>query len=305
MKSSEPSADKILATTQYTAHHRRARRLRWASGARPLYGLIFLFDGSLNWTLRREAAEELRRSPVKAESVFDEREAGADAGALTEAGVLLVNPGEEAEAVGERAELLSLTLAPALVLDCAVRAGLTRDDARISFRARAIVDDERLTRLARDLAHEMLYEIAGREVVVAALIEQLVVHLLRRYGNVRRSDELELSRVGLVDRRIRRAVELMHAHLDRDLALEEIAAAAHLSPFHFARLFKKLTGTAPHAYLAALRVQRAESLLSETDLSITEVGTRVGYSSSSHFAKAFRQSTGLSPSAFRAALIRR
>jgi AraC family transcriptional regulator len=94
----------------------------------------------------------------------------------------------------------------------------------------------------------------------------------------------------------------MHAHLEHDLPLEEIAAAAHLSPFHFARLFKKLTGTTPHAYLAALRAARAQTLLAETDLSITEVGARVGHSSPSHFAKAFRQATGISPSAYRKAL---
>jgi len=121
---------------------------------------------------------------------------------------------------------------------------------------------------------------------------------------VRRSDELELSRVGLVDRRIRRAVELMHAHMDRELPLEEIAAAAYLSPFHFARLFKKLTGASPHAYLATLRVERAQALLAQTDLSVAEVSLRVGYASSSHFTKAFRQATGLTPSAFRAAVIR-
>ena len=65
--------------------------------------------------------------------------------------------------------------------------------------------------------------------------------------------ELELSRVGLIDRRIRRSVELMHAQLDQDLSLKEIAAASYLSPFHFVRVFKKLTGTTPHAYLAGIR----------------------------------------------------
>ena len=133
----------------------------------------------------------------------------------------------------------------------------------------------------------------------------MLVHLLRRHSGVKRSEQIELSRAGLVDRRVRRAVELMHAHLDRELPLEEIAAAAHLSPFHFARLFKKLTGAAPHAYLAALRAARARHLLAETDLSVTEVGARVGYMSSSHFAKAFRQATGISPSAYRKALVPR
>jgi AraC family transcriptional regulator len=95
----------------------------------------------------------------------------------------------------------------------------------------------------------------------------------------------------------------MHARLDRDLPLEELAAAAYLSPFHFARLFKKATGASPHAYLAALRIERAQQLLAATDLSVTEIGSRVGYQSPSHFGKAFRQATGLTPRAFRSGLI--
>jgi AraC family transcriptional regulator len=155
------------------------------------------------------------------------------------------------------------------------------------------------------MAEELAEDSAGREVVLAALVEHATVHLLRRHAHVRRSGEMELSRAGLVDRRIRRAVELMHAQLERDLPLEEVARAAHLSPFHFARLFKKLTGATPHAYLAQLRAERARALLAETDLSITEVAARVGYMSPSHFSKAFRQAAGLSPRAFRKALVRR
>jgi AraC family transcriptional regulator len=135
-------------------------------------------------------------------------------------------------------------------------------------------------------------------------VEQLTLHLLRHYANLRRAPDVELSRVGLVDRRIRRAVELMHARLADDLTLEEMAAAAYLSPFHFARLFKKLTGATPHAYLSGLRLARAQSLLAETDFSVTEIALKVGYDSPSHFTKAFRQAAGLTPREFRAALVR-
>ncbi len=127
--------------------------------------------------------------------------------------------------------------------------------------------ENRLFQLSNSLAAELTEEHAGREIVVAALIEQIVVHLLRHHSNMRRSDELELSRVGLVDRRIRRSIELMQAQLDQDLSLREIAAASCLSPFHFARLFKKLTGTTPHSYLASLRTTRAQLMLAETDYS--------------------------------------
>lgn len=277
MKSFDASADKIFARGQFTIHYRRAARARWSSDARPDYTVLLPLEGVWRWRAGEESGEARGR------------------------GALLVAPGDLLNLEVERGEWLTLTLAPALLIDAAVRSRLTRGDALITFRAHSVTGDARLARLADDLAEEVIEESDGQDVVVAAIVEQIAVHLLRRHAHIRRADNLELSRAGLVDRRIRRAVELMHAHLDRDLPLEEIAAAAYLSPFHFARLFKKLTGTSPHAYLAALRAARAQTLLAETDYSVTEIAARVGYGSSSHFAKAFRQATGLSPRAFRAA----
>ena len=280
MERSEHSTDKVFLRAQYTVHYRQAARARWSAEARPDYLALFLLTGRARW------------------------KRGSAVGELPAHSALLIDYEAPAQVSADRAEYLLLSLAPAFVLDCAVRMRLTRDDARISFHPDLIQHDERLLRLARDIADELTQEEAGQELVVAALVEQMVAYLLRHYANIRRADELELSRAGLVDRRIRRAVELMHARLGTELPLEEIAAAAHLSPFHFSRLFKKLTGAPPHAYLAALRVARARALLAESDLSITEIATRVGYASSSHFAKAFRQAAGLSPRAFRAAVIR-
>jgi AraC family transcriptional regulator len=278
-KSDASSADKIFVGENCVIHLRHARAFRWSSDASATYNLLFVFDGTLSLA-SASGANDLR-SPV----------------------ALLAAPGDALEAQAAHARTLALTLAPAYVLDCALRAHLTRDDALINF-TRAHVHDEKLYALARELAAELRGAEVGHEVVVSALVEQITVQLLRRHANVRRSPELELSRVGLVDRRVRRAVELMHAHLDRELPLEELAAAAYLSPFHFARLFKKVTGASPHAYLAALRIERAKSLLATTDASVTEIATRVGYSSSSHFSKAFRQLTGLTPRAFRSALVK-
>jgi AraC-like DNA-binding protein len=279
MKQNRDLNDQILVREQFTAHLRPRGAVQWSSEAHQTYNLFCLLQGALRWTDASRAND--LRAPA----------------------ALLVSPGEQINASSAHATYLLVTLAPAYVLDCAVRARLTRADARIRFAAHAVTRDKRLARLAHDLAAEMRAPEPGQELVVAALVEQLTVHLLRQHANIRRADELELSRVGLVDRRIRRAVELMHAQLHEDVPLEEMAAAAFLSPFHFARLFKKVTGTTPHAYLAALRLERARTLLATTDLSIIEVSARVGYTSPSHFAKAFRQATGLSPRAFRAALI--
>ncbi len=279
MNTSAPFDDRVLVQEHFTLHLRQNRRAHWSSEARPTYTALLLLRGTLRRT--DEASTADLRAPA----------------------TLLAAPGETISASGVQVAYLLVSLAPAYLLDCAVRARLTRADARIAFTTHIVTRDARLAQLAHDLAAELRAPEAGQAVFVAALIEQLTVHLLRRHANISRADELELSRVGLVDRRVRRAVELMHAQLHEDVPLEAMAAAAYLSPFHFARLFKKVTGTSPHAYLAALRLARAQTLLATTDLSITEVGARVGYTSSSHFAKAFRQSTGLSPRAFRAALI--
>lgn len=307
MRSSATPTDKIFAHTHYQFRYRSVRRARWSMAAQPAYVALFLLGGKLRWhTMQRSEVGDETEYEIDGRKNIQRKTAHQDeVGDIQEAGVLFVNPGDIVNVEVEQAQFLMLTLAPSFILDCAVRLGLTRRESLIIFHTRATTgSDARLLRMAGDLRDEVLEETAGQALVIAALIEQLTIHLLRRYANVRRSSELEMSRAGLVDRRIRRAVELMHIHLNRDLPLAEIAAAAYLSPFHFARLFKKLTGASPHAYLATLRMARAQSLLVETDLSITEVGGRVGYSSSSHFAKAFRQATGLSPRAFRAALVR-
>jgi AraC-like DNA-binding protein len=280
MKRTENHSDRIFLRPQYVAHYRRAQRTRWTSAARPEYAALFLLSGQLICDLGGQTVE------------------------LAEADALLLGPGVSAVAKGRATAVLSLSLSPALMLDAAARTRLVGAGSNVIFADNVVRNNQRLMRLARDLADELTQAEAGQELVIAALIEQLVIELLRHHSNLRRSPELELSRAGLIDRRIRLAVELMHARLAENLPLEEIASAAHLSPFHFARLFKKLTGATPHAYLAALRSARAQTLLADTDFSITEVGARVGYDSPSHFAKAFRQATGLSPSAFRNAVVR-
>lgn len=279
MSPSPPPVNRFFISPQFSLYYRRVKRLDGAHEARSDYTVILALDGRLKFTTEEKAGSML----------MDQ--------------ALLLGPSMSASLAGQSVELLQLTLAPALVLDHAVRMHLTGSGTAVSFRLELVEHDDRLAQLAHSLTTELTDERPGREIVLGALVEQVVVHLLRHYSNIRRSEELELSRVGLIDRRIRRSVELMHAQLEQDLSLREIAAASYLSPFHFVRVFKKLTGTTPHAYLANIRTSRAQLLLSDPNLSITEISLRVGYSSPSHFTKAFRQATGLTPRAFRNALV--
>jgi AraC-like DNA-binding protein len=289
---------KIFQGAHFTLHYRRAARLNLTFNAQPALTLLCLLDGALACQFNDEASRE----SAQAKSINDQRETANIE--LARCGALFINSDESLTARGKACEILQVSLEAAFALECAVRAGFVRDDALLRFRHRFARSDEKLFRLARSLTDELNAAQKGRELMLASLVEQLTIHILRQHAHFRRDASFELSRVGLVDRRIRRAVELMHNALERDLSLEEIAAAAYLSPFHFARLFKKATGATPHAYLAALRLARAQRLLAETDLSITEISGRVGYQSASHFAKSFHQATGLTPREFRRSLIK-
>ena len=91
-------------------------------------------------------------------------------------------------------------------------------------------------------------------------------------------------------------------HLDRryaeDVELDEVAAVAGMSKFHFLRSFALTYGVTPAAYISERLVDGAQDLLRATNLSITEVCHAVGYSSLGSFSTRFRQIVGESPSDF-------
>ncbi|MBX7484104.1 helix-turn-helix domain-containing protein [Qipengyuania qiaonensis] len=100
----------------------------------------------------------------------------------------------------------------------------------------------------------------------------------------------------------RRSLDLMHARLAEDVSLDELAAEAQLSPFHFARMFKQSLGVPPRVYLTRLRVEKACELLEQTDLPITQIAFEVGYSSNQVLARVFLKHMRMSPSDFRRAV---
>ena len=101
------------------------------------------------------------------------------------------------------------------------------------------------------------------------------------------------------DKRLARVIEYMSAHFAEALSLDNLASEASVSKFHFARLFRLSTGTTPHEYLIQLRMQAARSLLRTTDLQISEISRKCGFTSVCHFVIAFKTRNGVSPNNFR------
>ena len=84
-----------------------------------------------------------------------------------------------------------------------------------------------------------------------------------------------------------------------EIDLEQLAKKCRLSPSRFQHLFKKQYGVSPRHYQTMLRVNSARSLLQSTDLSIRQVGEKVGYADQNYNSRVFKRYTGYSPSELR------
>ncbi len=102
----------------------------------------------------------------------------------------------------------------------------------------------------------------------------------------------------------RRAVETalwIDAHSYHQIDLEQAAAQADISPFHFLRLFSGVLGVTPHQYLVRSRLRHAARLLADDDRSVTDVAYGVGFGDLSNFVRTFHRAAGVSPRRFREA----
>jgi AraC family transcriptional regulator len=101
--------------------------------------------------------------------------------------------------------------------------------------------------------------------------------------------------------RLRRVTEYIQCNLDKGLTLQELAAVACMSPFHFARLFKCSTGVPPHRFVVRERIARARVCLARPELSIRQISRVVGFRTPSHFTTVFRRLAGVTPRGYRMA----
>lgn len=99
--------------------------------------------------------------------------------------------------------------------------------------------------------------------------------------------------------RIRHAIAYIHARLDTDLSLTDLAEHVYMSPSHFSHTFKELTGEPPKQYLLRAKIAKARELLEATDQSVKSIAAALGYDDPKHFSRLFRKYTHQTPSAYR------
>jgi AraC family transcriptional regulator len=192
---------------------------------------------------------------------------------------------------------LHVFLEPKLVTRVAAE-GFGLDPARVSVPPLDGLELPQLRAAMLAVNDELTADAAGGHLAAESLANLLAVHLIRNAAAPRltagRTDSV------LPPGRLRAVVEYIEEHLDAGLTLERIAAAAHLSVYHFARQFKRATGLPPHQYVLTRRVERAKQFLQGgDDFSLAEVALHAGFSDQSQFCHHFKRLVGVTPGQFR------
>jgi AraC family transcriptional regulator len=183
---------------------------------------------------------------------------------------------------------------PALLTQAAEQIGVR---GKWDFENRWTFEDEQLRLLLTEMEREMSAGWAMGSLYGDLLGMSLSIALIRKYGNIAAAPAL--MKGGLSRPALRDVLGYVEANLERDIRLEELAAVAGLSTFHFARSFRVSVGVTPHQYISNLRVERAKDLLMKPEWSVQQVASAVGFVSASHFAKVFRGVMGVSPTEWR------
>jgi AraC-like DNA-binding protein len=153
-----------------------------------------------------------------------------------------------------------------------------------------------------DSSHDLAVELGGRAwwVVMEKRRAAALPGSEHWFVELRTLEDQELPTVGLLaDKRIARALGYLHDHYRRGPGLAEVAHHAHISPFHFHRLFSRLVGVSPKQYLQMKQLQAARWRLRSHRAPIGRIAREAGFSSHGHFTATFRRLVGLSPTSYR------
>ena len=155
--------------------------------------------------------------------------------------------------------------------------------------------------LGAALTRQILAEIyappgADRQSFIGTLVNALKAHMLRGAHSVT-APEIPTSAFSAY--RIHRVINAILQRPDASHSLEKLASIAGLAPTHFCRVFRKATGMTPHHYVIKTRLDKAQQMLHETDMSIAHIAEGLGFGSQSHFTRKFRRFVGEAPTEFR------
>jgi len=196
-------------------------------------------------------------------------------------------------------DLHSLCIA---ISDAALTAASDVTSDEIELRRVDKLVDARLGALVEAVNAERIAGFPSGSLFLNSVEQALAVALVNNYAVRHRS--VRTHRGGLGSARLRRIKEFVHARMEDEFTLGEMAQSVELSTAHFSRMFRKSTGESPHRFVLRHRVERAKELLRVPEARVLDVAVACGFKTQQHFARVFRRMCGVSPTEYRREFLR-
>ena len=155
-------------------------------------------------------------------------------------------------------------------------------------------DNDSISECIHNILLESHNKQPGNEVICQAYMQILVTRLMRSINLAVNENPLPSSNSQCTT--VRRYID---AHFKEPLTLDHLAEIAHVNKYYLAHSFKEQFGVSPISYQLQRRIDESCLLLSQTDLSLTQISRMLGFSSSSYFSQAFRKSQSVTPMEYR------
>ena len=199
--------------------------------------------------------------------------------------------------VGEWVGLMNVSHLQLGISDAALMASSDGAYGEVELRASRKFADPRLSALVAAARAEMVAGFPSGRLFLDSVEQAMAVALVKDHAV--RHRPVQIYQGGLGATRLRRIKELVHAKMEDDLGLDEMAQSVGLSTAHFARMFRKSTGETPHQFVLRRRVERAKAMLRAPDARVLDVAVACGFKTQQHFAQVFRDVWGVSPTEYR------
>jgi|GEM_PF-728218 len=126
--------------------------------------------------------------------------------------------------------------------------------------------------------------------IIAKLLSETIKLSASRFGEIKNNKPNKI---------VDNAIEYMTMNYANNIVLKDLAEAAFTSKYHFSRIFKRITGSSPYAFLVNYRINISKEKLKTTPKSIGEIAVEVGFESTSNYIKIFKNIEGITPNTYR------
>lgn len=169
------------------------------------------------------------------------------------------------------------------------------ENASSGFSILEHIENAEITSCMRNTLREMEQQLNGYEEVCQAYTEILIIRLMRSTHLTIPSNPQTFPR----NQQCAAVKRYIDQHFKEPLTLEQLAEEVHMDKYYLSHAFKREFGVPPIHYLIDQRIEESKYLLAETDLSLSQIGRLLGFSSLSYFSQVFRRTQKISPAEYR------